>query len=68
MEEDLTYNQASAELEKILTELRSDGCDVDTLASKSARAVELIKFCRGRLTATDKEIADILQTLQAPEQ
>ena len=43
-----TYTQSLAELEKILAELRSDACDVDTLAARTRRAVELLKFCRQR--------------------
>lgn len=62
--EDLTYNQALAELEGILTELRSDTCDVDTLATRTARAAHLLKECRRRLTRTEAELAKVLEDLQ----
>ena len=39
-----SYNESLAELEKILGELRSDTCDVDTLAQRTRRAVELLKI------------------------
>lgn len=63
-----SYTQSLTELEKILAELRSDTCDVDTLAARTRRAVELLKFCRERLTTTEEELRSILQTLQTPQQ
>jgi len=63
-----SYNQSLAELEKILAELRSDSCDVDTLAQRTRRAVELLKICRERLTTTEEELRSILDTLQSSEQ
>lgn len=62
-----SYTQALAELEKILAELRSDACDVDTLTARTARAVELLKFCRQRLTTTEGELRSILAQLQTPQ-
>lgn len=64
MSETLTYKQASAELEQILAELRSDKCDIDTLTARTRRAVELLEFCRSRLTTTEDELRTILQSLQ----
>lgn len=58
-----SYTTALAELEKILAELRSDSCNVDTLTQRTARAVELLKFCRDRLTATDEELRTVLAQL-----
>lgn len=60
-----TYTQSLAELEKILAELRSDACDVDTLAARTRRAVELLRFCRQRLTTTEDELRSILTSLQS---
>lgn len=66
MEQKITYSQALAELESILNGLRADACDVDTLAARTRRAVELLNLCRSRLTATEEELQTILQTLQTP--
>jgi len=63
-----SFNASLAELEKILAELRSDQCDVDTLAARTRRAVELLALCRSRLTTTEEELRSILNTLQSPEQ
>lgn len=65
--ENPTFNQSLAELEKILAELRSDQCDVDTLAARTRRAVELLALCRSRLTTTEEELRSILATLQSPQ-
>lgn len=62
-----SYTKALSELEKILAELRSDSCDVDTLTAKTKRAVELLTFCRSRLTTTEEELRSILQSLQSPQ-
>ena len=60
---ELKYNQALAELEQILAQLRSDDCDVDRLTALTARAVDLLNHCRSRLTATDLELLTILRNL-----
>lgn len=62
--EELTYAQALGELEKILAQLRSDACDVDTLAERTRRAATLLEFCRKRLTATESELEEILARLE----
>lgn len=61
--EQISYNQALAELERILNELRSDSCDVDTLAEKTRRAAELLKLCRAKLTRTESELEKVLNDL-----
>lgn len=62
--EELTYAKALTELEKILAQLRSDSCDVDTLAERTRRAASLLEFCRKRLTATEGELEEILARLE----
>ncbi len=61
---DTTYAQALAELEKILTQLRAENCDVDTLAERTRRAAELLRDCRSRLTRTEDELSQILAELE----
>lgn len=67
MDQTPSYKESLAELERIMNELRSDSCDVDTLAARTRRAVELLKFCRERLTTTEGELRSILESLQTPE-
>lgn len=59
-----TYNQAIEKLERILSQLRSDNCDVDTLAERTRRAAQLLKECRQRLTATEEELAAVLASIE----
>ena len=59
-----TYNQAIEELERILSQLRSDNCDVDTLAERTRSAAQLLKECRQRLTATEEELAAVLASIE----
>ena len=46
----LTYAEAVAGIEDILTRLRSEQISVDELAQQVARATELIAFCKGVCT------------------
>lgn len=62
--ESLTYAQSVGELEKILRTMQSDQCDIDHLAAYTARAAELLRACRSRLTSTEQELAAILQNVQ----
>ena len=64
----LSNNQAIAELEKIVESLRSSATDVDTLTARTRRAVELLTICRSRLTTTEEELRTILTSLQTPQQ
>lgn len=61
--DEMTYAAALAELEAILASLRGDQCDVDTLAERTARAAELLKLCRSRLTRTEDELQKVLADL-----
>ncbi len=58
-----TYAEALAELESILAGLRSEGCDIDTLAERTRRAAALLAFCRNRLTRTEEELSKVLEEL-----
>lgn len=62
--EELSYNQAVAELEAILRNMQSDGCDIDSLAAYTRRATALIGECRSRLTTTEEELKTILADLE----
>lgn len=59
----ITYNQALAELEQILNQLRADNCDIDTLSARTKRAAALLQICRSKLTRTEEELSQILAQL-----
>ncbi len=60
----LRYGEALAELEALLDELEDADIDVDHLAERVARGVELVRFCRDRLAVVtgdvDQVVADLL--------
>ncbi|MBA2625833.1 MAG: exodeoxyribonuclease VII small subunit [Acidimicrobiia bacterium] len=58
-----TYAAAVDELEAILAELEDDRLDVDRLAERVARAAELIRLCRDRITGTRIEVERIVADL-----
>lgn len=53
---DISYSEAMAEIEKILSSLQSSDCDVETLAKRVERASELIDLCRKRLRKAEAEV------------
>ena len=61
--EKLTYAEAVKELEEIVARMQSDNCDIDKLSAYTRRAIELLRLCRERLTATDEETPKCLEEL-----
>ena len=59
----LTYKEAIAEIEEILEKLENEELDIDELAVKVKRVSVLLKFCKEKLTLTDKEIQSIIEDL-----
>ncbi len=58
---ELTYTEATAEIERILARLRNEEMDVDDLAAQVARATELIAHCKEKLFKTEAEVNRILE-------
>ena len=63
--EEISYKEAKAEIEKIVALIESDELDVDQLSTKVKRASELLAFCKQKLTETDAELQKILEELNA---
>lgn len=61
---ELSYTQATSELDAILRNMQSDSCDIDLLTAYTRRATELLRECRRRLQATDEELKAILSDLE----
>ncbi|MBQ6869000.1 MAG: exodeoxyribonuclease VII small subunit [Alistipes sp.] len=53
---DISYSEAMAEIEKILSSLQSSDCDVEALAKRVERASELIDLCRKRLRKAEADV------------
>lgn len=60
----ISYTEAMAEIEKIMTKLRSESIDVDTLAAEVKRASELIEMCKQRLHTTEEEVRKLFNNEQ----
>ena len=45
-----------AEIERIMTKLRGENVDVDTLTAEVKRASELIEKCKSKLRTTEEEV------------
>lgn len=63
VQEELSYESASRELEEILQRMKSGEVGVDELATNVERASLLIKYCYERLDHTEKRVQDILKEL-----
>ena len=59
------YAEALAELETILAELERSDVDVDVLAERVKRAVDLIGFCRARIGNARMQIEQVVADLGA---
>lgn len=63
----LTYAEAVAGIEGILTRLRSEEIGVDELAREVTRAAELITFCKRRLYDAETAVAELLDRQEGAE-
>jgi exodeoxyribonuclease VII small subunit len=60
---ELTYDEASKELESILEKLRNDEVSIDKLEKIVTRAAALSKFCQDKLRNTEEKVQDIIDKL-----
>ena len=58
--EKILYEEAMAELEKILERMESNNVNIDNLSVDLSRATKLIEMCREKLNKTESEINKIL--------
>lgn len=64
MEQNLTYEEAYAELKKIATAIESETVSVDELAVKVKRASFLITYCQSKLRSTEQEVNNIIKQME----
>ena len=55
-----SYKEAVAELEAILRQMQSPDCDIDKLSEYTARALQLLKYCKEKLIKTEQEVQNLL--------
>jgi len=61
--EQLTYSSAMKELEEIVQKLQRPDCEIDQLCQLTERSVQLLAFCKDKLTKTDEELVKLLEGL-----
>ena len=61
--EDIGYQDALDELQKLLEELERQNVDVDVLADKVERASLLIQVCRSRISNAEVRVKEIVDGL-----
>ena len=60
---ELTYEEASNELESIIEKLRNDEVSIDKLEKVVIKAAALSKLCQDKLRNTEKKVEEIIDTL-----
>lgn len=65
-EKKTSYQEAFAELERIVREIEQESIGVDELAEKVKRASLLIGVCREKLTTTEEDVNQILKEINQP--
>lgn len=67
-EKNLSYDEAVAEIERILERFRSERMSVDDLAQEVGRATALIAQCKERLVKAEEDVARVMEKDNAAEQ
>lgn len=62
-----TFASAMDELRTLVAQLEGDQLDVDQLADRVGRAVELVAWCRNRIDTTRLEVDEVLVGLTDDE-
>ncbi len=66
MADEISYVDAMAEIDQILSSLDRDDVDIDALGAQVCRASALIANCRAKIDATKLEITEIVAGLDEP--
>ena len=56
MEQDMTFDRAFADLQKLVRQIETEDIQVDTLAAKVHEANELVKYCEVKLRAIEEDV------------
>ncbi|MCF0164770.1 MAG: exodeoxyribonuclease VII small subunit [Bacteroidales bacterium] len=60
MEDKLTYEQALAELEKLVADIENPEHPLTSITDDVRKAMELIKYCKSCINGIDKELKEII--------
>lgn len=61
------YQEAFDELQQIVSEMEGGQITVDELSKKVARAAQLIRICKSKLTQAEQNVQEILDTIDKQE-
>lgn len=64
----LSYKDAMAEIENIVSRLEDNQLDVDELSENVKRVSQLIAFCKSKLHETEEEVEKILNTIEVTKE
>ena len=62
----LGYEEAMADLDRILAELEGEEGNLDQLAERVKRAGNLVRHCREKIQAAEMEVEKVLKELPEP--
>jgi exodeoxyribonuclease VII small subunit len=65
--DNLTYDEALAELQGILADMQSNALDIDQLTTRIQRASALLDVCQEKLQRTEAEVQAVLKRLGLEE-
>jgi exodeoxyribonuclease VII small subunit len=68
MNQNITYKEATLELEAILKAIETDAVDVDELTQKVQRSSELIKICKQKLRAAEEAINQVFDDIECKDE
>lgn len=63
---DLSYSEAFAELQQIVSDMEEGEIGIDELSEKVKRAASLIDICKKKLHHTEEDVKNILKELEEP--
>ncbi|GAD04342.1 hydrolase [Porphyromonas crevioricanis] len=59
-----SYTAAMGRLEEIVQRIEHQSPDVDELTALVAEAVDIVKYCRNKLTSADKKLEELISKLE----
>jgi exodeoxyribonuclease VII small subunit len=59
--EEMTYREATEEIEQILDKIENGEIDIDELTGQIKRAAQLLQTCKDKLFRTEQEVEQILR-------
>ena len=68
MNQNISYKEATQELEAILKAIETDAVDVDELTQKVQRSSELIKICKQKLRSAEEAINQVFDDIDCKDE